>query len=147
MRYTARIMSNPSAVTIDEALIEERFVRAPGPGGQNVNKVATAVQLRYDTTQAGLTAEVRHRLRLIAGTQMTREGHLLIQANRFRSQTQNRADARERLLALLKRAHIRPRPRIATAPTAASRERRLETKRRRASLKRVRRATDREGQL
>ncbi len=130
------------AISIDESLIQEQFVRAPGPGGQNVNKVATAVQLRYDVARAEMPADVKRRLVAAAGSMMTQEGVLIIQASRFRSQTQNRADARERLLKLLKKAATRPRPRIATKPTLASRERRLDAKKQRSTLKRARRETE-----
>jgi ribosome-associated protein len=129
-------------VTIDESLVDERFVRAPGPGGQNVNKVATAVQLRYDVARAAMPADMRRRLTALAGSLMTQNGELLIQANRYRSQAQNRIDARNRLLELLRKASVRPRPRLATRPTAASRERRLDTKRHRSVLKRGRRDLD-----
>lgn len=140
--YTLRMLRRPNVISIDESLVQEQFVRAPGPGGQNVNKVATAVQLRYDVGRAAMPDDMRRRLALLAGSMMTRDGTLLIQANRHRSQAQNRDDARARLLVLLRKAAIRPRPRIATAPTRASRERRLQDKRRRAMLKRVRREDD-----
>lgn len=130
------------AISIDESLIQEQFVRAPGPGGQNVNKVATAVQLRYDVARAEMPADVKRRLVAAAGSMMTQEGVLIIQASRFRSQIQNRADARARLLKLLKKAAVRPRPRIATKPTLASRERRLDAKKQRSTLKRGRRETE-----
>jgi ribosome-associated protein len=132
-------MRRPSTVSIDESLVTEQFVRAAGPGGQNVNKVATAVQLRYDVARAQLPADTKRRLAALAGSLLTRDGELVIQASRFRSQAKNRADARARLLALLRKAAVRPRARIATAPSAAARERRLEAKRKRGLLKRERR--------
>jgi ribosome-associated protein len=136
------MLRRASAISIDESLVQEEFVRAPGPGGQNVNKVATAVQLRYDAARAPMSDDTRRRLKLLAGTAMTKDGTLIIQANRYRSQAQNRADARARLLVLLRKAAIRPRARIATAPTFAARERRLQDKKLRAALKRERRISD-----
>jgi ribosome-associated protein len=129
----------PRGPLIDESLIEEHFVRSPGPGGQNVNKVATAVQLRYALARAALPEDMRRRLVRLAGSHVTRDGDLVIEASRFRSQVQNRADARERLAALLRKAAMRPRTRIATTPTRAARERRLKEKRQRSDLKRQRR--------
>lgn len=137
MGYTRRMSRGP--VSIDESLIEEHFVRSPGPGGQNVNKVATAVQLRYALSRAKLPEDMRRRLVRLAGSHVTRDGDLVIEASRFRSQAQNRVDARERLAALLRRAAIRPRTRIATAPSRAARERRLKDKRERSEVKRQRR--------
>ena len=130
-----------SPLFIDESLIEECFVRSPGPGGQNVNKVATAVQLRYALSRAALPEDMRRRLVRIAGSHLTRDGALIIEASRFRSQAQNRTDARERLIALLRKAAVRPRPRIATSPTRGARERRLQEKRQRSELKRQRRGS------
>lgn len=134
--------TDPRPSQIDESLVEERFVRAPGPGGQNVNKVATAVQLRYDFARANLPPDMRRRLIALAGSLATQDDVLVIQASRYRSQVQNRADARARLQELLRKAAIRPRPRLATRPTAASRERRLDDKRRRSTLKRARKEFD-----
>lgn len=126
-------------INIDEREIEESFVRASGPGGQNVNKLATAVQLRFDVRGSpSLPAEVRARLEKLAGARMTREGVLVIAAQRHRTQARNRQDALERLVDLVRRATIAPRLRRPTNPTAAARERRIEVKKRRAGIKRLR---------
>jgi ribosome-associated protein len=126
-------------INIDKREIEESFVRASGPGGQNVNKLATAVQLRFDVRGSpSLPAEVRGRLEKLAGARMTREGVLVIAAQRHRTQARNRQDALERLVDLVRRAAIEPRPRRPTRPTAAARERRIEVKKRRAGIKRLR---------
>jgi ribosome-associated protein len=127
-------------ISISESEIEERFIRSSGPGGQNVNKVATGVQLRFDAAHCpSLSEPVRGRLAALAGTRMTREGILTIDARQFRTQEQNRRDARERLLGLLRRAAQQPKRRRATRPSPASKARRLEAKRHRAAVKQMRR--------
>jgi ribosome-associated protein len=127
-------------IAIDEHELEERFVRSSGPGGQNVNKVATAVQLRFDPSRSkAIGEEVRRRLRDIAGSRMTADGVLVIDARRFRTQAENRQDARDRLTDLIRQAAVRPKRRRKTRPTASSREQRLDTKRKRSDTKRGRR--------
>jgi ribosome-associated protein len=126
-------------LAIDESELEERFVRSSGPGGQNVNKVSTAVELRFDAARSpSLTEEVRTRLRGLAGSRMTADGVLLIDAREHRTQAANREEARNRLVALLRQATVRPKRRRKTRPTAGSKERRIETKKIRSSTKRDR---------
>jgi ribosome-associated protein len=126
-------------ISIDERELEERFIRASGPGGQNVNKLSSAVQLRFDVRNSpSLPDDVRARLERLAGRRLTREGVLVIIAQRHRTQERNRADALERLIELIERAAVAPVPRRPTKPTKGSRERRLESKRRRASIKGLR---------
>lgn len=128
-------------ISIDERELSETFVRASGPGGQNVNKLATAVQLRFDVLRSpSLPEPVRARLARLAGRRLTREGVLIITAERFRTQERNRDDARERLIALIRQAAIAPKPRRPTKPTAGSRERRIDAKKRRGDIKSLRQA-------
>jgi ribosome-associated protein len=126
-------------IAIDEASLHYQYVQAAGPGGQNVNKVATAVQLRLDIDAVALPVDVRDRLVTIAGRKINQAGELVIQAARYRTQEQNRADALQRLVELLRRAARPPRPRRATRPTLAFRQKRLEQKHRRGVVKSLRR--------
>jgi ribosome-associated protein len=128
-------------IAIEEREIEESFIRASGPGGQNVNKLATAVQLRFDVRGSpGLPEDVRRRLERLAGRRLTQQGILVLTAHRYRTQERNREDALRRLIDLIRRAAMLPTPRTPTKPTAAARRRRLQAKRRRSAIKTLRAA-------
>ena len=122
-------------IVLDENDLDIQFVRASGPGGQNVNKLSTAAQLRCDTTRIDMPDDMRARLATLAGQRLTRDGVIVIHAQKFRTQERNRADGIERLAALLREAAERPKPRRATRPTLGSKMRRLEGKKRRADVK------------
>ncbi len=127
------------SIFLDERELEESFVRASGPGGQNVNKVSTAVELRWNVAETpALPEPVRARLMKLAGRRLTLEGVLIIQADQFRSQDRNRADALDRLIQLVREAAIAPIPRRPTRPTLGSKKRRLESKGKRGDLKKLR---------
>jgi ribosome-associated protein len=122
-------------LVIDDDDFDVSFVRASGPGGQNVNKLSTAAQLRFDTRRITLAEDVAARLERLAGQRMTKDGVIVIHAQRFRTQERNRADAIDRLVELLREASFRPTPRRATKPTFGSKQRRLEGKKRRGDVK------------
>jgi ribosome-associated protein len=125
------------SISEDELIVT--FIRASGPGGQNINKVATAVQLRFNVLKSpSLTEEVKTRLAKLAGSKMTKDGELVIEAKRFRVQEQNRADAELRLMALIRKALVRPKRRRPTRPTAASQARRIDAKKRKGKIKHLR---------
>jgi ribosome-associated protein len=127
---------------IDERELQIDFTRASGPGGQNVNKVATAVQLRFDVPTSSLPDDVKARLRHLAGKRMTGEGVLMIEAKRFRTQEQNREDAIQRFVELVRKALVEPKKRRKTRPSATSKEERLKEKKRRGDIKKLRQSKD-----
>jgi ribosome-associated protein len=126
------------SLQIDERELEIDFVRASGPGGQNVNKVATAAQLRFDVRASSLPEEAKARLMHLAGSRVTSEGVLLIEAKRFRTQEQNREDAIQRFAELVRKSLVKPKARRKTRPTQASKEERLKEKKRRGEIKKMR---------
>jgi len=133
-----------SHIGIDEREVQQEFIRSSGPGGQNVNKVATAVKLRFDVMNSrSLPDDVRRRLIRLAGRRMTENGVLIIDARRFRTQERNRQDSMRRLVELIRKAAEKPKPRRRTKPTLASKRKRLETKRHRSVIKRMRRNVSR----
>jgi len=130
------------SLQIDERELQIDFIRASGPGGQNVNKVATAVQLRFDLQASSLPEEAKARLRHLAGKRMTGEGVLLIEAKRFRTQEQNREDAIQRFVELVRKSLVEPKQRKKTKPSATSKEERLKEKKRRGDIKKLRQSKD-----
>jgi ribosome-associated protein len=129
-------------IAIDESEIKEEFIRSSGPGGQNVNKVATAVQLRFNLNAASLPEDVMERLKRIARNRINAEGVLIIEARQYRTQEQNRHDALERLVNLIRQATEKPKARKKTRPTLASKQRRLSEKKQRGEVKRLRRSDE-----
>jgi ribosome-associated protein len=131
-------MSSPEAPAIPDEALSETFIASSGPGGQNVNKVATACQLRCDVFKLGLSPDVFRRLRTLAGTRMTGAGEIVITARKFRTQEANRQDARARLAELIAKAHIRPEKRVKTKPSRAAKAKRVDEKKGRGAVKAAR---------
>jgi ribosome-associated protein len=125
-------------LAIDESTLSESFIHASGPGGQNVNKVASAVQLRFDAKRAHLPFDIHARLEALAGSRLTKDGVIIISARAHRDQQRNREDAREKLFELIRAAAVRPKKRKKTKPTRSSKEKRLEKKKTHSNLKRLR---------
>ena len=123
---------------INESELQFEYIRASGPGGQNVNKVATAVQLRFDLHASSLSADIKQRLTKLAGSKITNEGVLILEAKRFRTQEQNREDALRRFIEIVRKATIKPKSRVETRPTKASYERRIKAKKQRGEIKKNR---------
>ncbi len=139
MLYNSIMLEINSSIRINESELTFDFIRAAGPGGQNINKVATAAQLRFNVwANSSLPVDVKARLVKLAGKRITSEGVLIIEARRFRTQEQNRADAIERFVALVRKSLEAPKPRKKTRPTAGSREKRLQSKKKRSEVKRAR---------
>ena len=130
------------SLQIDERELQIEFIRASGPGGQNVNKVATAVQLRFDVGASSLPEDVKARLIRLAGKRITNAEILLIEARRFRTQERNREDAIQRFVELVRKSHLKPMARKKTKPSAASREERLKEKKRKGEIKKMRQSKD-----
>lgn len=124
--------------SMDERELHFEYIRASGPGGQNVNKVATAVQMRFDITNSALASDIQGRLIRLAGNRVTADGVLMLEAKRFRTQEQNREDATQRFVELIRRALVKPKPRKKTKPSAASKERRLKSKKVKGEIKKIR---------
>ena len=144
LKDTGSMIQITPTIAIDEKEIQQEFIRASGPGGQNVNKVSTAVQLRFDVgNSTSLPDDVRERLIHLAGRRITEDSILIIDARRFRAQERNRQDAINRLVKLIRKASEKPKPRRKTSPTLASKKHRLETKHRRGETKRTRRPVSR----
>ena len=138
MGYTFSMLEIMPSFFFDERELHFDFIRAAGPGGQNVNKVATAVQMRFDIANSSLASDIQGRLIRLAGSRVTADGVLLIEAKHFRTQEQNRQDATQRFVELIRKALVPPKPRKKTRPTAASKTRRLQAKKNRSNIKRIR---------